>query len=74
MGAARKILDEALALPPEEREALVDALSESLEPIEMSTEWKDEIRRRIEAIERGESKLVSWSEVRSRLGAKPSER
>ncbi len=50
------------------------ALSESLEPIQMSTEWKDEIHRRIEAIERGKSKLVSWSEVRSRLGAKPSER
>lgn len=70
MGAARKLLDEALALPPDERAALVDALSESLEPIEVSPEWADEIRRRIEAIERGEAKLVPWDEVRARLRAK----
>lgn len=73
MGAARKILDEALALPPEEREALVDALNESLEATGISTEWKDEIRRRIEAIERGEASLVPWDEVRARLRAKPTE-
>lgn len=70
MGAARKILDDALALPAEERAALVDALSASLEPVDLSPEWKDEIRRRIEAIERGEARLVPWDEVRARLRAK----
>lgn len=34
MGAARKILDEALALPAEERAALVDALTASLQPVD----------------------------------------
>ena len=70
LGAARKILDDALALPPEERAALVDALSESLEPVNVSPEWRDEIRRRIEAIERGEAELVPWAEVRARLRSK----
>ena len=70
MGAARKVLDDALALPAEERAALVDALTESLEPVNVSPEWHDEIRRRIEAIERGEAKLVPWDEVRARLRSK----
>ncbi len=70
MGAARKILDEALALPAEERAALVDALSASLEPAELSPEWHAELRRRIEAIESGEATLVSWDDVRARLQAK----
>jgi putative addiction module component (TIGR02574 family) len=70
MGAARKILDGALALPAEARAALVDALSASLEPVDVSPEWRDEIRRRIEAIERGEAQLVSWADVRARLRAK----
>lgn len=70
VGAALEILDEALALPPEERAALVDALSASLEPVEVSAEWQSEIRRRIEAIERGEAELVSWNDVRARPQAK----
>lgn len=74
MGAARKLLDEALALPAEERAALVDALSESLEPIDLSPEWHAEIQRRIDAIERGDTKLVPWDDVRARLRAKPTER
>jgi putative addiction module component (TIGR02574 family) len=69
MGAARKLLDEALALSAEERAALVEALSESLEPVALSAEWQDEIQRRIAAIERGETQLVSWEDVRARLRA-----
>ncbi len=66
---AKKILDEALALPEEDREALVEALSDSLERPrhELSDEWKAEIARRIEAVERGESKLIEGDEVDVRL-------
>ena len=66
---AKKILDEALTLPEEDREALVEALSESLERPrdELSDEWKAEIARRIEAVERGESKLIEGDEVDVRL-------
>jgi len=70
MGGARKVLHDALALPAEERAALVDALTESLEPVTVSPEWQGEIGRRIEAIERGEAKLVPWAEVRARLRSK----
>ena len=50
--AAKKILEDALSLPEEERAALVDALNESLEAPEdaLSPEWRAEIARRIEAI------------------------
>ena len=66
---AKKILEEALALPDDERAELVDALSASLESPadDMSPEWKAEIGRRIEAIERGESKLIPWDEVEARV-------
>ncbi len=52
---AKKILDEALALPREEREELVGALSSSLEPVELSPEWEAEIARRVRKIESGEA-------------------
>ncbi len=67
--ATKKILEEALALPEEERAALVSALNESLETPadDLSPEWKAEIARRIEAVERGESRLIPWDEVEARI-------
>lgn len=56
--AAEKVLAQALALPVAEREALVEALSDSLEPSELSPEWRAEIARRIQSIERGEATLL----------------
>ena len=68
---AKKILEQALSLPEDEREALVDALADSLErpPADLSDEWKAEIARRIDAVERGESKLIEADEVDARLRA-----
>ena len=67
--AAKKILDDALSLPEDDRAALVDALNESLEAPEedLSPEWKAEIARRIEAVERGESRLIPGDEVEARI-------
>ncbi len=64
--SARKILDEALGLPEEQREALVEALTDSLNlsPVEIDPEWKAEIHSRIAQIERGDVEPVSWSEVK----------
>ncbi len=56
--AAEKVLADALALTTEEREALVEALGDSLDPIELSPEWKAEIARRIESVERGDATLL----------------
>ncbi len=51
--AAKKVFDEALALSNTEREELVEVLSQSLQPIGISAEWKAELGRRIEKIESG---------------------
>lgn len=66
--SAKKIFDDALALPAEDRAALVDALTESLSADhELSPEWNAEIARRIDAVERGESRLIPWEEVEKRV-------
>ena len=66
---AKKILEDALALPEEERVALIDALADSVmgEVDDLSPEWKAEITRRIEAVERGESRLIPGDEVEARI-------
>lgn len=63
--AVKRILDEALDLPDDERAALTEALSDSLhpEPVELSPEWKAEIEGRIAQLERGEARSVAWEEV-----------
>jgi putative addiction module component (TIGR02574 family) len=69
--SAQKILDEALNLPKEEREGLIEALAESLDlsPTELSPEWQREVSGRIAQIERGDVQTVPWSEVRARADA-----
>jgi putative addiction module component (TIGR02574 family) len=49
--AAKKVLEAALALPTDEREEIIRALSISLEPATSSPEWQSEITRRLEKIE-----------------------
>ncbi|MCG8555607.1 MAG: addiction module protein [Proteobacteria bacterium] len=69
---ARRILNEALALRQEEREELVGALSNSLEPIELSPEWEAEIARRVRKIETGEAVLQDAEDHLRKLQAKYS--
>lgn len=67
--AASKLLDNALALPPEDRRALAEALMDSVddESGDLSPEWKAELATRIAEIERGEVQAVPWSEVEARI-------
>lgn len=67
--ATKKILEDALALSEEQRATLVAALNESLETTEddLTPEWKAEIARRIEAVERGDSPLIPGDEVESTI-------
>ncbi|HET6415366.1 MAG TPA: addiction module protein [Polyangiales bacterium] len=67
--ATKKILEDALALSEEQRATLVAALNESLETAEdeLTPQWKAEIARRIEAVERGESRLIPGDEVEARI-------
>ncbi|MCX4244170.1 addiction module protein [Paraliomyxa miuraensis] len=66
--AAKQVFESALALPEEERAALVDALNDSLEGRDpgLSPEWSEELGRRIAAVERGESRLIPGADVSAR--------
>lgn len=67
---ARKILDDAMGLPAEQRrivaEALFHSVSEESEH-EIHPAWRDEVMRRIEQVQRGEVRPEPWSEVRAKM-------
>jgi len=64
----RKILQDALALPNDERlmlaEELLDSVDEAHE--ELDEAWRAEILRRIRQVRSGEVELVSWEAARER--------
>lgn len=68
--SARKVLEEALALPEEDRrrvaEALLDSVPRETEQ-EVESAWRDEVVRRIAEVDRGEVVLETWSEVKQRI-------
>ncbi|MDB5803192.1 MAG: hypothetical protein JWN73_514 [Betaproteobacteria bacterium] len=64
------LMDEALALSPEERSAMALALLDSLPGEDSSViekAWADEIRRRLNALDSGAVRAIPWAEVRARL-------
>ncbi len=64
---AKKIFEQALALPEQERVALIDALADSIvgdEQAEVDEAWRVEILRRVEQVRRGEVVLESLEDVR----------
>lgn len=64
-----KLVDEAMALPPDEREELAAILLDSLEaPAGISIDDTEEIDRRAAAALSGEDPGVPWDELRKRLG------
>jgi putative addiction module component (TIGR02574 family) len=67
--AVRDLLEEAKELPPDERQALADALWDSLEsePAALSPERTAEVSNRISELERGEIEAVPWSEVEATI-------
>ncbi len=70
--AARQLLQAALELPQEERETLTIALLDSMgaqDPAVIEHAWKEEIQRRIRALEHGEVKAIPWEEARRRIFA-----
>jgi len=70
---ALELLKKALALPEEERTALVRSLIESLEEVSdqgVERAWDEEIERRIAELDSANTKTVSWDEVRQRISAR----
>lgn len=70
---AKKILDEALSLPEDDRrrvaERLLDSVPrESAEDVEQA--WDQEVLRRVKAAERGETEARDWDEASAELRAK----
>jgi len=70
---AKKVLEEALTLPPPERADLAVTLLDSLDEQEdegVEQAWAHEIERRIQDVESGAVKMMPWSEARRRLRAR----
>lgn len=68
--SARKILEDAMALPPEARAAIAHALLASLEAERdpsIDQAWTAEIARRAERFRSGESKGIPAEEVKARI-------
>jgi putative addiction module component (TIGR02574 family) len=65
----KRLLDEALQLPPAEREAMAGRLFDSLEPDdpEAETAWQAEIERRIAEMDQGTAKPITWAEARQMI-------
>jgi putative addiction module component (TIGR02574 family) len=65
-----RVLNDALCLPPEARAALagslLDSLDQEVDP-DAEAAWRDEIRRRVKAIDAGEVQLVPWDEARRKI-------
>ena len=63
---SRQILEEAMQLPPQERQELADALLRSLESA-LEASWAEEVRRRIGSVDSGRTELIPWEQVRDEL-------
>jgi putative addiction module component (TIGR02574 family) len=69
---SRRLLDEALRLPDEERAALAGELIQSLDhdvDADAEAAWSVEIRSRIDQVDAGSANAVSWAEARRRIHA-----
>ncbi|MEX2215647.1 MAG: addiction module protein [Phycisphaeraceae bacterium] len=67
---ASKLLSEALTLPVQERAHLIGDLIESLdEDVDEDADaaWDTEIARRVQELNAGTAKTVSWEQVRRRV-------
>jgi putative addiction module component (TIGR02574 family) len=72
MSAAR-ILNDLMALPPDERRAIARRVLESVEdpvPPEVEEAQYQEVLRRLRDIEEGKEELVEWEIVQAELNAK----
>lgn len=58
-----QILTEAMALQPQERDEVAEALWQSLVPGELSSEQMTEIRRRIRSADSGQSQPLPGEQV-----------
>jgi putative addiction module component (TIGR02574 family) len=62
----KKLLDEALQLPSQEREALAGQLFDSLEAEDPNVEsaWQTEIEKRMAELDQRKVRTLTWTEAR----------
>ncbi|HZA54841.1 MAG TPA: addiction module protein [Candidatus Udaeobacter sp.] len=66
----KRVLEEALRLPPEARAALAGHLLDSLDDSvdeDAEADWGKEIARRIDELDKGTAKTVPWSVARRQV-------
>jgi putative addiction module component (TIGR02574 family) len=74
---ADAVLTLALDLPERDRAEIAAALFDSIEPpteAEVEEAWRQEVARRVAAVDAGEARLVPWEQVRDRLVMRLDER
>lgn len=67
-----EVFKQAMALPSEARAALAGALLESLDETvdeAAEAEWDREITRRIEELDSGQVRTISWADARREIAA-----
>lgn len=73
---SKEIIDTALSLPDSERADIAATLIRSLDTeidADADEMWAAEIQRRMEAIDRGEVRLIPWDEVMRELRSRRHE-
>jgi putative addiction module component (TIGR02574 family) len=66
----RRILEDALTLPLDERARLAASLISSLdtnEDADVEQAWRAEVARRVDELDRGITEPVDWQEARRRI-------
>jgi putative addiction module component (TIGR02574 family) len=72
----KKVLQDAVQLPEQDRATLAGLLIETLDPADepnVEAAWSQEIKRRLDEVDAGAVELISWEEVRAELFALPNE-
>jgi putative addiction module component (TIGR02574 family) len=73
---SQELLQSALALPEAERAEMAASLIRSLDPEtdeNVDAAWASEIQRRVEAIDRGEVRLIPWDDLMRELSSRRHE-
>lgn len=69
--AVEKVLQEALALPREDRARVLEALQDSLDPDEeRERAWATEVERRLKNLDEGRTRAIPAEEVFAKLEAR----